>query len=96
VRTQKGPGSRVPRGHRDHLGPVLAGQEHGVARLAVIGGNSHGGTATVRGDQPRHCSRPYQRLVRERHHRRADVGGKVVGPDRGVRLAGLCFLVQGA
>jgi hypothetical protein len=55
---------------------MLAGQEHRVARLTVVGGHGHGGTGTVRGDQPRDRLRSHQWLVRERHHRRADVGGK--------------------
>jgi hypothetical protein len=75
---------------------VLSGQEHRVARLTVVGRHSHGGTGMVRGDQPRHRLRSHQRLVRQRHHRCADVGRQRLR--RLVRLSRLPTLsaVQGA
>ena len=74
---QEGPGTLVAGGRRDHLGPVLPGQEHGVARLAVVGGHRHAGAVAVGGDQPRDRLRADQRLVGQGHDDRADLGAGV-------------------
>jgi len=71
---QERPGAPVAGGRRDHLGPALAGQEHGVARLAVVGGHRHAGAVAVRGDQPCDRFRADQRLVGQGHDDRSDVG----------------------
>ncbi len=70
---QEGPGALVSLCQRDHVGPVPAGEQHGVAGLALVGGDRDAGPGAVRGDQPRDRSRPHQRLVRQRDHRGAHV-----------------------
>ena len=88
---QECPGALVAGGRRDHLGPVLPGQEHRVARLAAVGGHRHGGAVAVGGDQP--CDRfgADQRLVGQGHDDRADVtAGTGSGTDACIRAgAGL-------
>ena len=72
--TQERPGALIAGGRRDHLGPVLPGQEHRVARLAVIGGHRHAGAVAVGGDQAGDRLGSDQRLVGQGHHYRADAG----------------------
>ena len=78
VRTgaQERPGALVAGGRRDDLGPVLAGQQDGVARLALVGGDRHGGARPIRGNQARDRFRAYQRLVGQRDHHGVDVRGQ--------------------
>jgi aldose 1-epimerase len=73
---QERPGALVAGGRRDHLGPVFPGQEHGVARLAVVGGHRHAGAVAVGGDQPRDRFRADQRLVGQGHDDRTDVAAE--------------------
>ena len=73
---QERPGALVAGGRRDDLGPVLAGQQYGVARLALVGGDRHGGAGPVRGDQARDRLSAHQRLVGQRNHRGVHVRGK--------------------
>jgi hypothetical protein len=87
---QERPGALVAGGRRDHLGPVLPGQEHGIARLAVVGGHRDAGAVAVGGDQPCDRLRADQRLVGQGHDDRADIGVGVGvgeslqgGPERG-------------
>ncbi len=70
VGAQERPGTDVARGQRDHLRPVFPGQQHRVARPALVGGDSHRSPGGVRGDQPLHRGRPDQRLVHQRDYGR--------------------------
>ncbi len=71
---QEGPGSGVAGRQRGDLGPVLAGQQHGIAGLTVVGGDGHARPVPVRGDQPGHGLRSDQRLIGQGDHRRARIG----------------------
>jgi aldose 1-epimerase len=62
----------VASGHLDHLGPVLARQQHGIARLTLVCGHRHAGAVAVGGDQPGDCPGADQRLVGQGHHHGAD------------------------
>ncbi len=73
---QERPGTLVAGGRRDDLGPVLAGQQHGVARLTLVGGDRDSGARLIRGDQARDRLGAHQRLVGQRDHRGLHVGGK--------------------
>jgi hypothetical protein len=104
VRTgaQECPGTLVAGGRRDHLGPVLPGQEHGVARLAVVGGHRHAGAVAVGSDQPGDRFRADQRLVGQGHDDRADIGAGVGigqspqgGPERGAHAGPPLWVVDG-
>ena len=73
---QECPGAPIAGGHRDDLGPVLAGEQYRVARLTFVGGYRHAGAGAVRGDQPRDRLWPYQGLVRQRDRHGAHVWRK--------------------
>jgi hypothetical protein len=73
---QERPGTLVAGRRRDDLGPVLAGQEHRVARLAIVGSDRHGGASPVRGDQARDRLLAHQWLVGQRDHHGVHVRGK--------------------
>jgi hypothetical protein len=53
---------------------VLTGDQHRVARLAVIRGDGDRGARAVRGDQPARRLGPDQRLVGQGDHRGGDAG----------------------
>jgi hypothetical protein len=71
---QEGPRPRIAGRQLGDLGPVLAGQQHGIAGLAVVGGDGHARPVPVRGDQPGHGLRSDERLIGEGDHRRTRVG----------------------
>jgi hypothetical protein len=71
--SQERAGTLIAGGGLDHLGPVLPGQQHRVARLPVVGGDRHAGAAAVRGDQAGDRLGSDQRLVGQRDHDRAGV-----------------------
>jgi aldose 1-epimerase len=86
---QERPGPLIAGGRRDHLGPVLAGQEHRIARLPVVGSHRHGSAVAIGGDQAGDRLRSDQRLVGQGHDDRADAGAGVgVGVGVGESLQG--------
>ncbi len=94
---QERPGALVAGGHPDHLGPVLAGQQHGITRLALVSGDRHRGASPVGGDQPCDRFRAHQRLVGQGDHRGADVRGEgpQSGPERGSHAGAPLRVVHG-
>ena len=74
--TQERPGALVAGGGRDHLGPLLAGEQNRVARLAFVGGDRHGSAGPERGDQARDRVRTYQGLVGKCDHHGGHVQGQ--------------------
>jgi len=69
MRPQERASPRVSGGQVDDGGPVHTVDEHGVARLALVGGHRDGRAARVGGDQPADRLRSDERLVRQGDHR---------------------------
>ncbi len=73
---------------------MLSGDQHRVARLAVVGGDRHAGAGPVRADQPAHRLRSHQRLIHQRNHHRADPVGAVGAEAVVALLAGAGGILQ--
>jgi len=82
---QERPRPGVASGHLDHLGPVFARQQHGIARLAFVCGHRNAGAFPVGGDQPGDRPGPDKRLVGQGHDHRAEAVAVAVakGEQRG-------------
>jgi aldose 1-epimerase len=98
VGPEKRPRPGVASGHLDHPGPVIARQQHGIARLTAVSGHRDRGPVLVGGDQPGDRLCPYQRLIGQRHYRRGYLDRKCRrrlegGTERGAH-AGAPFRVE--
>jgi hypothetical protein len=91
VRPQERARPGVAGRHADHLRPVRGGDEHRVARLAVVGGDRDRSASVVGGDQAPDRLRPDERLISQGNHGRGCVGLRAAG----LRGAGSCGAAQG-
>ena len=96
---RNGPRPGVTRGQGDHPGPVLAGDQHRVARLAVVGGHRHARAGRV---ARRSAAAPRRRRPAAgppgRSPRRRSSSGTAASPAASeepmpVRQSGLCTVI---